>query len=201
MKSSSLRFLSFVAALGLVATAMPAPSAAATVTVNWTNPTANTDSSPIPASGAGSLASARIEYGTCTATGGFGTKAGEVTRTQPATTATLNLQPGTTCVQVRVTNTYGIESAASNVATKVVDPPTPNPPQLTTIAAAVYDVLPNERTFAFDRGRQVGTARLGLACDEERTTGDDFYALERPSRALITRQPRSSALVAKCASS
>ena len=172
---------------------------AATVTVNWTPPTTNTDGSAIAGTGAGSLTNYRIEYGTCNGTA-FGVKAGEITRAAPASTATLNLQPGTSCVRVFAANTYGSESVASNVATKVVDPPTPNPPQLTTIAAQVYDVLPNERTFAFDRGRLVGTTRLGMACDEERTTGADFYALERPSKAIIVKTPRSAALVARCGS-
>jgi hypothetical protein len=184
-------------AIILLALCITGIAQAATVTVTWVLPTTNTDGSTIPATGAGSLASVRVEYGTCNGTA-FGTKAGEVSRPGNSTTATLNLQPGTTCVRAFATNTYGIESPASNVASKVVDPPTPNAPQLTTIAAAVFEVVPNERTFAFDRGRQVGTVKLGLACDEDRTTGADFYALERPSRAVLTRPPRSTALVARC---
>lgn len=170
---------------------------AATVTVTWVNPTTNTDDSAIPASGPGALTNARIEYGTCNGAA-FGVKAGEVTRPQPATSTTLNLQPGTTCVRVFVSNTYGSESSSSNVGTKVVDAPIPRPPQLTTIAAQVYDVTPNERTFRFDRGRQVGTIKLGAACDEDRNTDADWYALERPSRVALTRSARSTALVAKC---
>lgn len=171
---------------------------AATVTVTWTPPTTNTDGSPIAATGPGSLTLYRLEYGTCGAGGAFGTKAGEVTRAAPATGTTVNLQPGTSCVRVFVANTYGAESDASNVASKVVDPPKPSPPQITTIAAQVYDVLPNERTFTFERGRQVGTTKLGMACDETRTTDADFYALERPSRVNLNRNPRSTALVARC---
>lgn len=169
-----------------------------TVTVSWVLPTTNTNGTAIPATGAGSLASIRVEYGTCNGAA-FGTKAGEVSRPGNSTSTTLNLNPGTTCVRAFAVNSYGLESDTSNVASKVIEPPRPNPPQLTTIAAAVYDVRPNESTFAFDRGRQVGTVKLGLACDEDRTTGQDFYALERPSKAVLTRQPRSTALVAKCA--
>lgn len=100
---------------------------AATVVVTWTPPTLNTDDTAIPATGPGSLTTYRIEYGTCNGTL-FGVKAGEVTRAAPASTVTLNLQPGTTCVQVFVANTYGNESIPSNVASKVVPAPTPRAP-------------------------------------------------------------------------
>jgi hypothetical protein len=176
---------------------------AATVTYSGTNPTKNTDDSTIPATGAGSLTSLRIEYGTCSAPGVFGTKVDEVTRTSPAAganfTGSLNLQPGTSCLRIFVKNTYGVESDPSNVAVRVVEPPKPMPPSLATTAPQVYDVKPNEQTFAFDRGRQVGTVKLGAACDELRTTGSDFYALERPSQVKLNRAPRSTALVARCA--
>lgn len=172
-----------------------------TVTATWVNPTTNTNGSAIPASGAGSLTQARVEFGTCNGAA-FGTKAGEVIRaftTGPLTTATLNLQPGTTCVQVKVSNTFGGESSASNVTSKVIAAPVPNPPtNLTVTDPVAFEVRPNEQTFAFDRGRAVGVAKLGAACDEERTTGGGFYALERPSRVKLTKQPRSVALVAKC---
>jgi hypothetical protein len=176
-----------------------------TVTATWTNPTTNTNASAIPATGAGSLDGAKLEYGTCSAPGVFGTKAGEVVRArgtgaQPST-ASVNLQPGTSCLRVVVYNTFGNTSSPSNVTVSVVPAPTPSPPTNLTVSDPVaYDVRPNEQTFAFDRGRPVGLAKLGAACDEARTTGGDFYALERPSRVKLNRQPRSAALVARCAS-
>jgi hypothetical protein len=185
-------------ALALGALCIAGAAKAATVTVTWAPPTTNTDGSAIPATGAGSLTTYRIEYGTCNGAA-FGVKAGEVTRAAPATSVTLNLQPGTSCVRAFVANTYGSESAASNVSSKVVDPPTPNPPQITTLAGNVYDVVPNESTFTFNRGRVVGTTKAGMACDESRNTDNDFYALERPSRVRLTRNPRSTALVGRCA--
>lgn len=182
------------------------PSHADTVTATWTNPTQNTNGTAIPASGSGALDGARLEYGTCSAPGVFGTKAGEVARPRGSgsmpTTATVNLQPGTSCLRVLVYNTFGNTSTPSNVAVSVVSAPTPGAPtNLTVSEPTAYDVRPNESRFAFDRGRAVGTAKIGSACDEERTTGDDFYALERPSRVKLSRTPRSTALVAKCASS
>lgn len=52
------------------------PALAADITTTWTYPTQNTDGSAIPASGAGSIASSRVEWGTC-AGAAFGTKLGE----------------------------------------------------------------------------------------------------------------------------
>lgn len=175
---------------------------AATVTVTGTNPTTNVDTSTIPATGEGSLTNLRIEYGTCSAPGVFGVRAGDVPRIAGAPgsnfSQVLNLQPGTSCVRAFVSNTYGVESIAGNVVAKVVNPPTPNPPVLAAIAPTVYDVRPNESTFAFERGQRVGSVKLGAQCDEARTTGDDYYALERPSRVVLTKTPRSTALVARC---
>lgn len=126
-----------LAALALASCALleSPPVEAATVTVTWSNPATNTDDSPIPADGAqaGSLQTWRVEYGTCLAGGAFGTKAGEVLRTRLAggpelTTAVLNLNPATVCTRVLVANTYSVESAPSNVVTRVVAPPQPRPP-------------------------------------------------------------------------
>ncbi len=134
-------------AIALLALCVVGIAKAATVNVTWTNPTQNEDNTAIPTSGAGSLSQARIEYGSCLATGGFGTKAGEVTRTMPATTATLNLNPGTTCVRVYVSNTYGIESLPSNVVSQVVNPPQPKPPVLSAVALALNIPLDSQDGF------------------------------------------------------
>jgi hypothetical protein len=203
MKLSEHRVVGAFCLVLAAALIMCTAAEAGTVTYQGTNPTKNTDDSTIPATGAGSLTQLRIEYGTCSAPNVFGTKAGEVTRTSPAAgatfTGTLNLQPGTSCIRILVQNTYGSESDPSNITTRTVDPPKPMPPTLVSAAPQAYDVRPNEQTFAFERGRQVGTIKLGAACDEDRTTGGDFYALERPSQVKLTREPRSKALVAKCA--
>jgi len=107
---------------------------------------------------------------------------------------------GQNCYRVIALSAAG-DSLPSNVACKTNVRPAgpPNPPtNLTVTAPTAYDVRPNETTFAFDRGRAVGTAKLGAACDETRSTGNGFYALERPSRVTLTRNPRSTALVAQC---
>lgn len=114
--------------------ALPALALAAVLTVTWTHPSQNTDNTAIPATGPGSIASTRVEYGTCApgstpAAPVFGSKSGEVVVTGQAQTTPLpNLGPGTYCGRAFTTNTYGEESAASNVAQKTINAPVPKPP-------------------------------------------------------------------------
>jgi hypothetical protein len=173
------------------------------VTVAWVAPTQNTDDSPLT-----DLAGFRILWGRSA------TVLDQTTYLQDPTARTWvkdQFTPGTWYFSVRPFNAGGFEAADSNIASKVIGAaPTaaktasvtvfkvPKPATLVTVAQAVYDVRPNESTFAFDRGRQVGSVKLGAACDEQRTTGADFFALERPSTAILTRPARSSALVAQC---
>lgn len=115
--------------IALVAGALLSVGAfAAVLTVTWTNATQNTDGTAIPATGPGSIANTRVEYGTCNGTA-FGTKVGEVVVAGSATTTpTPNLAPGTYCGRAIHINTYGEESAPSNVATKTINAPVPRPP-------------------------------------------------------------------------
>lgn len=112
--------------LGLALTSVLAVATAATLTATWVNPTTNTDNSALLSS---EIKSTRIEYGTCSAPNVFGTKAGDVVVNGALTTGTVpNLPPGTWCARAYTTNIYNVESAASNVASKVVAAPTPNAP-------------------------------------------------------------------------
>jgi hypothetical protein len=174
------------------------------VPLTWTPPTTNTDNSPLT-----NLASYKVY---------FGTSATTMTQTMsvPAPSSgapVLNVANGSWVFAVTAISSTGKESVKSNTTTKTVaalsasdtetvtvtPDTTPNPPSnLTVVEPVAYDVRPNEQTFAFDRGRAVGVVKLGAACDEERTTGGGFYALERPSKVRLTRPPRSVALVAKC---
>lgn len=103
---------------------------AAVLTINWQNATTNVDGSAIPATGAGSLTETRVTYGTCNAAKtaiatalGTITVAGTVT-----TTPTPNLAPGVYCASAIHVNTFGIPSDPSNVASKEILAPKPNPP-------------------------------------------------------------------------
>jgi hypothetical protein len=170
-----------------------APLYAGTATVHWTNATQNTDGSSIPASGAGSLVSTRVEYGSCSGTA-FGTKAGEVTANAPATSAVITLGPGTYCFRAFSRNTYGSESAASGVATKTIQAPTPSPPTLTTIDTAAYQVVPKTNQFAFVK---VGTVPLGAPCVAGQSV--NTYTVVPRWKVKWSGWNRPSVVVAKCA--
>lgn len=112
----------------LASACMSLPARADTVVASWTLPVQNTDDSPIPATGPGSLVSAKIAWGTCSAPGVFGAEVGSIVRPMPVTSATFNLQPASWCLRVTVTNTYGTESNPSNVVAHVTPPTTPKNP-------------------------------------------------------------------------
>jgi hypothetical protein len=137
------KVLSLFPVLALAACAVfnSPPTKASTITATWVNPTTNTDGSTIPTTAGApeALQTWRVEYGTCVA-GAFGVKAGEFIRTRAAggpelTTATNNVPPGLTCVRVFVGNQAGRESDASNVASRVVEPSRPNPPNNVTASS------------------------------------------------------------------
>jgi hypothetical protein len=111
--------------LAALAACASLPAAADTVTATWTNPVKNTDETDIPATGEGSLTSARIAWGVCNAAGSFDVEAGFITRAMPASTAVFNLKPGNWCVYVTVQNTYGVSSLPSNVVSHVTPAPQP----------------------------------------------------------------------------
>lgn len=116
------------AILGIACVLLAAVAMAATISASWQNATTNTDSTAIPATGAGSIATTRVEYGTCNGTD-FGQKQGEVVVAGTATSAvTPNLPPGRYCARAIHINTYGVESDPSNVAVKVIEAPKPRPP-------------------------------------------------------------------------
>lgn len=147
---------------------IPALAQAASVNVSWTNPTQNTDGTTIPATGAGSITGTLIEWGTCSGTA-FATKVGEQFVLAPATTYRVDgLAVGTHCFRALTRNTFGQQSAASNVATRVINAPIPNPPTINTVAVvAGINMAPLYRINADgSRGSVVlGFMPTGKACD------------------------------------
>lgn len=141
-------------------------AASAPVSVTWTNPTTRTDGTAIPTSGTGALASTRVEYGSC-AGAAFGTVSGQVTVNAPATTTTIDLPAGTWCFRAYARDAAGLESAPSNVASKVVPVAPPNPPVIQTVAviAGVPDWTPVYTvTAAGARSTYFGMAPTGVEC-------------------------------------
>lgn len=146
---------------------------AGTLNVNWTNPTAYTDGTTLAAA---DITQTRVEYGTCgTSTPlSFGVKAGETVVTGGATSAVINsLAPGVYCVQAKTT-AQGIESDASNVATKTLLPPKPNPPAAVTIGSLIaYDIIKQPGKLVL---LAVGKVAGGIACDTTQSV-NGLYAI------------------------
>lgn len=195
--STWLGFLVFVTLLGLIVHRADAADAH----VTWTNPTTNTDGSAIPASGAGALTGTRVEYGSCNGTA-FGTATGSVTVNAPATTATITgFVPGAThCFRAFSRNSYGGESAASNVAAKTFPTPTPNPPTLNATITTAYELNGIKGDGTVLLGRAVGQVAIGAPCLDYRfdTNKGTYYGIAR-ERVSLVREPKSPMLVTKCA--
>lgn len=173
---------------------------AATVTVSWNLPTQNEDGSPIPATGTGSLAQTKIEYGSCTSTGGFGITEYSVVVPYPGTSTTIDGFIGgeTVCFRATVKNNLGIESGYSATISKTFDAPKPKPPVLISTITLAYEVSPN-RDGSLRLGRDVGTIELGTECmDGPIVTSKGIYHQVANDRVALYRKPRSSVLVTKC---
>lgn len=131
-----------ILAVALAGCSLFPPSAeAGTVVVTWVNPVTNTDGSQIPTTQGQpeALQRWRIEYGSCTAANAFNVKAGEFFRDRipggpEITSATQNLPAGNTCIRVLVANAGGMESDASDTASRVIPPGKPGKPTNVTVA-------------------------------------------------------------------
>lgn len=175
-------------------------AAAATATLTWTHPTQNTDGSSIPTSGNGSIAQTRVEWGTCSSTGGFGTKESEVVVLYPENTVTINnfLGGETVCFRAFSKNTYGVESNASAVVVKTFDAPKPRPPVLSSVITVAYEVT-LDRKLNLRLARQVGTVEIGSPCmDSPMQTNKGVYYPIDFQYVTFVRDPRSSIVVTKC---
>lgn len=142
----------------------------------------------------------RLDVGTCTATGTFGTKEGEAIVVPPATSwsVTVARQFGDFCARAQTETVSGLTSVltASAKVTKVE--PRPNPPVLGVVQVAAYEVLPHpiEGTRL---GRNVGTVPLGTACGElvVLASSGEYFEVPRETVAF-TRVPKSAVVVARC---
>lgn len=185
----------------LVLIALPRYVFAADLNVSWTHPAQNTDGTAIPASGAGALTETRIEYGLCNGTS-WGTKTGESIVAYPATTVVIpGVGPGTWCVRGYSRNSFGVESVASNIATKVVPPPTPRPPTLVTVESVAYEIKLRPVTQMASLGRRVGVIAYGVPCQEGalvETIRGEYYPVPQ-DKVMLYHEPKSSIVVARCA--
>ena len=134
------------------------------VTVSWTQPITNTNGSVIPATGAGSIQSNRVAWGSCVGSA-FGTQIGAQVIPAATSYTVPSLAPATYCFRVTAVNTYGNESLTSNVASRVVPAPTPNPPVVTTaVIAGMLQTPVYSITSAGGLSTLVGFADVGKGC-------------------------------------
>jgi len=174
------------------------PAFAADISVSWVNPTRDVDNVLLPATGPQSLASTRVQYGSCSGTA-FGTAAGQVIVPAPATTTTISGLPSgsTYCVRAFSRNVAGDESAASNVVSRVIPTVPPQPPVLSSTVNIVWE---QRRLWIFSYLAQVGTAPIGSACEanETRWRGQTYNGIDVDLVKLSTKvDPRN--LYTRCA--
>jgi hypothetical protein len=165
---------------------------AGSATATWMNPTSYVDGTVM---GIGDITQTRLEYGSCVGTS-FGTKSGEVVASGTATTATVsNLAAGTYCFRA-YTKAKGVESAPSNVASKVVPQTAPNPPTLMTVDTVAYSITVDYQNLAIVKNTAVGKVPLGVACSAANT--DDGYHMVPRTAVAWAGANRPTYVVAKC---
>ena len=181
-----------LAAIALCVSASPAIAGDAALT--WTLATQNTDGSAIPASGPTSLASTRVEWGTCSGSN-FGTAVGQQIVATPATTYTITgLAAGVWCFRAYSRTVAGLESAPTNAVTKTILQAPPNPPgNLTVAALVVYQVIGTPDRFGFN---PVGTVPAETACDPTQPIVG-YYVVARAAVSWYG-STRPQTVVAKC---
>jgi hypothetical protein len=168
--------------------------------VRWTAPTTNTNGTPL-----NNLAAFRVYYGTSR---GSLTQISEVNDISSSTTTISGLSPATWFFKVRAVNANQVESADSNVTSKVISGASAartvsisitSPTKLTrkTIATTVYDLTRSATTGKWVLGRVVGTIPIGNNCRTYRLTGD-YYGVWT-GLVKLTKPMRGDTLVAHCA--
>jgi len=173
-------------------------------TVNWIRPTTNTDNSALT-----DLAGYKVVFGTSASN----LNQSKAINDAAATSTTISaLGAGTWYFAVRAVNSGGVESANSTVVSKtiasasaaktvnitVTGGTTPPPTQsLKTVNAMVFEVVTSSSGYR-SLGRQVGTIALGKPCQASYKVYSSHYKVTKSDVAL-TRTPRSTTVVARCA--
>ena len=174
-------------------------ASAGEITGTFQYPTAFEDGTPLALA---QLERVRVEYGSCSGSA-FGTKAGEVIVTPPATSFAIpSLAPGTYCARAFAKTLPafgGQESAPSAVVSKTLPWPAPKPPTIVTVSTVVYEL----RSHPIDGqrlARVVGSVARGVACGPEPIVyarGADYHEVALDKVSLST-MPRSAIVVAQC---
>lgn len=163
--------------------------------LSWISAAKNTDGTDIPTSclagvtQCAKLTNSRVEYGSCLSAGVFGAKVGQIDVAAPGTTATVsNLVVQTYCFRLIQTNDYSVESAASNVVSKTIAPPTPGAPML-AISSVAYEIRANSRGVLV--AARIGLIPMGTSCGVQAITVDNIeYHLVPRGTLDVVNWPR-----------
>jgi len=170
----------------ILALVLALPAFAADVTVSWQHPTRNVDGTAIPATGPGSIAATRVQIGTCASAGVFGTVLNEIVVTGQGTSATFTgVAPASTiCGRGYSRNTYAEESGVSNVITRILPAPVPQPPVLSSTVNVAITIDSSYRI------KLVGMIPLGTPCSATRKKagGTYFNGIDASKVALFDGQ-------------
>lgn len=189
--------LAALSLLGLV----PLNARSADATVSWTNPTQNTDGTPIPATGPGSLTGIELYYGIC-ASGNQSLLPTpvpvSVTVPAPGTSKVITgLGAGTWCFRARSVTSQAMSDWTLYV-NKTVPPSVPNPPVLNSTITLAYETWKfSGKTYL---GRSVGTIQKGTPCGSfvMQSFSASYYEIDRSS-VTFTKVPNPGPIVTQCA--
>ena len=154
-----------------------------TVHLSWTNATKNEDNTVIPINDHGSLAYTTIKYSVCV-NGDVdlaNAKIHYVSATKTSTTISTQGPPGDYCFRATHTNSFGVESALSNLSIKTVtssgevrDYTTPQAPQTLVVSdPTVYTIIKQENKFVL---LPVGTVPANTVCIADQKI-NGYYAV------------------------
>jgi hypothetical protein len=170
-------------------------------TVSWTKPTKNTDNSPLT-----DLAGYKVVFGNSASALNQSKSVNDANATSTTIAA---LGTGTWYFAVRAVTTGNVESDNSAVTSMTISSAsaartvnitiTGTTPTLKTVNPAVYDVLTSSTGYR-SLGRQVGTIPLGKPCQSSYKVYSSHYKVTT-SDVRLTTTPRSSTVVARCATS
>lgn len=104
---------------------------------------------------------------------------------------------GQNCYHVIATSALGDSATETRCRTNTRPVGPPTAPGFTVTSPTAYTVRPDYQRFAFVKSTRWGSAKLGAACDESRTTGDGFYVVSRLNM-VTPRPPAGTVVVAKC---
>jgi hypothetical protein len=194
-EDSQVKRLHVLFAVAALVVALPAP--AATINGNFTLPTKYEDGTTLPVA---NIKHIRIEIGTCTSTGAFAVKEGEVLVAPPALTysGAVARAFGKFCARGQTETTLGTLSDFTLAVTVTKDEPKPQPPVLATpTVAAVFELIPDK----FDGvrlGRNVGWVDAGTACKDNAPLLGWYEVADNSDVNFTKVKPKSEVLVTKC---